>query len=128
MRTSVPPDQVEWPAIAVDREDKLILPTNEGLEFVPLDRIVAFSAEGNYTTIFTGRDRYVASKTLKAFEQRLLETCFLRVHRSHMINIKKVKAYKRGTKSFLVMDNNLEFEVGQSRKQAVLALIRKIFY
>jgi len=128
MRTSVPPDQVEWPAIAVDREDKLILPTNEGLEFVPLDRIVAFSAEGNYTTIFTGRDRYVASKTLKAFEQRLLETCFLRVHRSHMINIKKVKAYKRGTKSSLVMDNNLEFEVGQSRKQAVLALIRKIFY
>lgn len=127
MRTSVQ-DQDPYPDSSGKREDKLIVPTTEGLEFIALDRIVAFSAEGNYTTIYTGRDRYVASKTLKAFETRLLETYFLRVHRSHMINIRKVKAFKRGQKSFLIMENNLKFEVGQSRKQAVLAFIRRMFY
>ncbi len=50
------------------------------------EEITCLEGEGNYTFIYTNRGkRYLVSKTLKSLTENL-DKCFLRVHKSYMIN------------------------------------------
>ena len=100
---------------------KLVLPTTSGFEVIPVARIIRLGGSSNYTEIFLddGRKK-VVSKVLKHFEDLLSGNGFMRVHKSHIINLDHVKSYHRGKGGWLEMDDGSEIEVSPSKKQELL--------
>jgi NO-binding membrane sensor protein with MHYT domain/DNA-binding LytR/AlgR family response regulator len=66
-----------------------------GTHFVAVEDVVAIHANAHYTTIFDGNDKLFCPLAIGDVEQRLDRERFVRVHRSHIVNIDRVVGYKR---------------------------------
>ena len=66
-----------------------------GTHFVAVEDVVAIHANAHYTTIFDGNDKLFCPLAIGDVEQRLDRELFVRVHRSHIVNIDRVVGYKR---------------------------------
>ena len=54
---------------------------------LPVEQIVRFEANVNYSLIYTGSGKkYLSSRTLKHYTEKLAKKSFVRVHKSHLIN------------------------------------------
>ena len=70
--------------------------------FVPVDHVVAVHANAHYTYIFDGTAKLFCPLAIGDVEARLDTTRFVRVHRSHIVNIERVVGLKRAGDSGLV--------------------------
>lgn len=57
---------------------------------IEFDKIYLIEAKGDYILIKTEDKNYTVHSTLKKIEEKLPEVLFLKVHRSYIINIKKI--------------------------------------
>ncbi len=73
-----------------------------GTHFVAVDHIVAVHANAHYTFVFDGGDKLFCPLSIGEVESRLDDGRFVRVHRSHIVNIDRVVGYKRSGDSELV--------------------------
>ena len=71
-------------------------------QFVAVDSVVAVHANAHYTYLFNGNDRLFCPLAISDVEQRLDGSRFIRVHRSHIVNIERVIGYKRSGDNELV--------------------------
>jgi len=76
------PTDVEFKEIYVNIDKRLIK-----IEVLSINSI---QANGDYIFIKTDAKNYVVHTTLKKIEEKLPKNIFLRVHRSHIINIQKI--------------------------------------
>jgi len=75
--------------------NKLIVSSQEAIEFIDMDEIICIEAEGSYSTIFTTTEKYVCSKTLKELGNQLPAAYFLRCHRSYYVNLNFLKRIRK---------------------------------
>ena len=92
------------PAAQVDR---LLLRTTDGAMFVEIADITRVSVVGNYLRFFVGRDEYLVRRTLAEMTQELRDAGFLRISRSDLVNVARVRAvYRRaGGRHEFVLDH-----------------------
>jgi two-component system, LytTR family, response regulator len=101
---------------------KLAIPTMEGMEFFPIDKIIRCEAQGRYTEIFTtDKIKLTSSKNIKEFESLLELNNFFRVHNSHLINLNKIIKYHKGRGGYLIMEDGSTVEVASRKKDEFLA-------
>ena len=106
--------------------DSLAIPTLEGLLFVEVGDIIWCESEGRYTNVcFAEKKPIMASRNLAEFEELLTPAGFIRVHKSHLINLKHVKRYIRGEGGQVIMANGKALDVGRSFKQKLLEKIEQ---
>ena len=87
-------------------------------QFVSVDDVVAIHANAHYTYIFNGNDKLFCPLAIGDVESRLDGSRFVRVHRSHIINIERVVGYRRSGDSELVeMDAAQDYAVPVSRSR-----------
>jgi len=101
---------------------KLAVPTTEGFEFIPVEKLVHCEASGNYTHFYL-RDgkKVIASRTLKDIEEQLKPFLhFVRVHHSFVVNLNHINKYVRGEGGHLIMSDGSAVAVSRSRKDALL--------
>lgn len=104
----------------VPERQQLMLPTQSGFDVVKLNEIIRIQADGNFSLVFLKNgEKKMVCRFLKHFED-ILGTPFLRVHRSHIINLNFVKSYTKGNGGFLTMQDDMEIEVSNSYKKRVL--------
>lgn len=97
--------------------DKISMPSNDGLIFIDIPDIVRFEASGNYSTVFLSKgENLVVTKTLNQFEEILAGLHFIRIHNTHLINLKYVKKYQRGQGGVVTMFNGTQLTVSRTRK------------
>jgi NO-binding membrane sensor protein with MHYT domain len=70
--------------------------------FVAVDQVVAVHANAHYTYIFDGSAKLFCPLAIGDVEARLDSSRFVRVHRSHIINIERVVGLKRAGDSGVV--------------------------
>ena len=100
---------------------KIVLPVLDGFEVVEVQEIIRCRANDNFTDFhLKNGSRKVICRTLKYYEEILSELGFLRVHKSHMINMQYVKAYKKGKGGHVEMNDGSFVDISASRKQAFL--------
>jgi len=76
-----------------------------GTQFVAVDDVVAIHANAHYTTIFNGQEKLFCPLAIGDVEQRLDTDRFIRVHRSHIVNIARVVGHRRtGDNELIEMD------------------------
>ncbi len=63
--------------------------------FLPVEEIVAVHANAHYTYVFDGKSQLFCPLSIGEVEQRLDANQFLRVHRSHIVNLERVAGLKR---------------------------------
>ncbi|HEY9221403.1 MAG TPA: LytTR family DNA-binding domain-containing protein [Lutibacter sp.] len=82
----------DLPLTTVINESKTELYVNiyKRLVKISFDSINLIEAKGDYILIKTDKENYTVHSTLKKVEDKLPEALFLKVHRSFIINIKKI--------------------------------------
>lgn len=109
-------------------EMRLCLPTLKGFIILKLDDIIYCEAERSYTVFHLEGERSVTvSKPLLDYENLLNDTCFLRIHKSFLINLHHVKEYQRGEGGVVIMSNGAEIEVSRRKKELFLIKIKEAF-
>jgi two-component system, LytTR family, response regulator len=64
--------------------------------FLRVDEIDWIEAAGNYTCIHAGKDTHLLRETMKALEARLDPDRFLRVHRSTIVHVERIREMRTG--------------------------------
>lgn len=78
--------------------ERLLVRKGEREYFLEVDRIDRIEAEGNYAAIHSGEETYLERRTLKSLESQLDSSRFLRIHRSHIVNLTRVDRIEAGFK------------------------------
>lgn len=101
-------------------KQQIILPTQSGFDIVKLKDIIRFQADGNFTQVHTTNEsQKLICKFLKHF-QDILSYPFIRIHRSHIVNINFIKSYQKGKGGFVIMQDGSEVEVSQTYKKELI--------
>lgn len=98
----------------------LVLSFHDSYQVINLDELMYCESDKGYTTFYcSDGNKHLVSKTLKIFEDRLLEANFLRPHQSFMINMKFVDKYdKSGT---IYLKNGAKIPVSTRKKETFLS-------
>ncbi len=104
----------------VSRKDKsLAITTYDGVVFLEIEKIIRCEADLNYTKFFLIDKDFISSKTLKEYEDLLgIHDHFMRVHRSHLVNLNYVLKLKNDG-SLILKDNSI-IPVSRRRKDEVV--------
>jgi len=106
------------------QEDKIAVPTSEGLEFIEIKNIIHIDSDSNYSRLFlAGGKNILVTKLLKDFEEMLVPYHFFRVHHSYLINMNYIQKYIRGDGGQVVLDNGDTVDVSRRKKEEFLKLI-----
>ena len=107
---------------------RIALPTAEGIHFVQMTDIVQCESLGSYTKFhLTKGPAIVVSRLLKEYEEILDNYYFFRVHQSNIVNLEHIKRYVKGDGGQVWMSNNAEIEVSRRRKDEFLALLSDFY-
>jgi DNA-binding LytR/AlgR family response regulator len=68
-----------------------------------LDEICYLSAKNKSTYVHTFENQYLADMTLKELEEKLLKDSFVRIHRSYMVNLNRIKEIVRQDGDYVVV-------------------------
>jgi NO-binding membrane sensor protein with MHYT domain len=86
--------------------------------FLPVEEIVAIHANAHYTTVFDGQNELFCPLSIGEVAQRLDPGMFLRVHRSHIVNLRRVTGLKRaGDNGLVELDGDRAHQVPVSRNR-----------
>ena len=103
---------------AKPEKQQVILPTLEGFEVVKMEEIVRLRGNGNFTELYLQNgNKKMVCRFLKHFSE-ILPLPFLRVHKSHIINLNFVKAYNKG--GVITLNDGEEIEVSPTYKEDFL--------
>jgi two-component system LytT family response regulator len=106
------------------QDNKIAVPTNEGLEFIVIKTIIRIESSTNYSRLYlTNKHSLLVTKLLKDFEELLTPYRFFRVHNSHLINLNYISKYIRGDGGQVVMENGDVVDVSRRKKEEFLGLI-----
>jgi two-component system LytT family response regulator len=99
-------------------KQQVILPTLEGFEVVKMEEIVRLRGNGNFTDLYLNNgNKKMVCRFLKHFSE-ILPLPFMRVHKSHIINMNCVKSYNKG--GIVTLSDGTEIEVSPTYKEEFL--------
>lgn len=106
------------------KSTNIAIPINDGFVVKSFNDILYCVADDNYClVVLHGEEKNIFSpRTLKKYESLLLEFGFFRCSRSHLININRIKRYNRKGNSSVVMADNQEIIISQSKRNEFLEL------
>ncbi|MGB0887292.1 MAG: LytR/AlgR family response regulator transcription factor [Vicingaceae bacterium] len=101
---------------------KIVLPQMDGFEVVNVNDIIRVEANDNYTNFYlTNRKTHLVSKTLKHFDELLNDFDFIRIHKSHLVNLHYITKYIKGKGGQVRMADESVVDVSPTRKKELLA-------
>lgn len=101
---------------------KIIIPQATGFEIINIADIMYIKAEGSYSKIFLKNDgNLLVSNNLKYFEDIVSgEKNFIRVHRSHIVNVNYAKRIVRSDGISIVLENGTDLPIAGDNVDTVL--------
>ena len=70
---------------------RFLIKTHQRIAFVKDEDVDWIEASGNYVTLHVGKQAHLLRQTMTALERRLDDDRFLRIHRSTIVNLDRVK-------------------------------------
>lgn len=82
--------------LSMEADEVLFIRDSNVVKRLNMDDLLYIEAMGDYVKLFTAQKFFAVHTTLKAVEERLPATRFLRVHRSYIVAIQKIDSLKDG--------------------------------
>lgn len=120
---SKPEKQIEvYPA-------RILIKANKKMLFVDTADIYWLEASGDYIKIHLKGNNYLVNDSINNFENKLDPEMFIRVHRSHIVNVKFITEFKPyfNGEYILLMANGQEVKLSRSYKDKIKKLLGKEF-
>jgi len=104
------------------QDKKLIIPTQEGLEFVAINEILCCEGEDGYTKLyFKNRKPLLSSNSIGHFKEMLKNQEFYLVHKSHLINLNYIDRYLN--EGYVIIENH-KIPVSRNRRSDFLTTLK----
>lgn len=105
-------------------EGKVVMPVGNSSVFMLRDEIIRVQADGNFSIVYLkGQKEHYVSKSLKQVEQTLNHPNFLRVHKSHIVNVNSVVAYHKSEGGRIEMSDSSKLPIS---KVSISDIIKRI--
>lgn len=104
---------------------RVVVTTAGRLVFLKAAEIDWLEASGNYVTLHVGRDTYLLRETLTAFDEKLDPDQFVRLHRSAIVNVERIRQllpWSRG-EQVAVLQDGTQLTIGRAFRQRLLGLM-----
>ena len=104
---------------------KISVPMSNGYQMRTVADISRCESDNNDTTFFLNNNKQIlVSKPIKDYEEMLEGSGFVRVHRSHLVNLAHVEKFIQ--KSYVVMSDKTVVEVARRKTEELLARIQTL--
>ena len=106
--------------------DRIAVKTGQNIHVIPVHEIYCMKAESDYVHIFTEKGKYLKEQTMKFFEENLLPSKFVRVHRSYIVNvdaISRVELYEKQTQ-LLMLKNGMQIRMSQAGYKLLKSILK----
>jgi two-component system LytT family response regulator len=106
--------------------------TGNEIRFLPVQEIVFFEAEDYYSAVNTADGRYLIRYSLSELELRLIPEQFVRIHRSCIVNISRIKklraTLKNGSQIILDTPHSEPLSVSRRYLKRVREILNGVVY
>jgi two-component system LytT family response regulator len=110
----------------IKNKKKIVLKTMERIYSVDLDDIIRFESDGGYTKVYlTDGKRIMVSKTMKEYDDLLMDAGFLRVHHSHLINMNHLFCFEKAEGHVVMKDDSI-VPVSNRKKDHLMELLNML--
>ena len=111
---------------ALDNDDAIFVKTDYKVVRIEIKRITHIEAMSEYLRIYTDYqvNPIIVLLSMKKMEERLPSSRFMRIHRSYIINLTKIREVAR---SHVVLSNEVSLPVGDMYKEAFNAYLSSKF-
>lgn len=104
--------------------NRIVLNNSEGMHVIEVEHIIRCESEDNYTKFFIKNNKpLMISKTLKEYDELLSDSGFLRIHQSHLINMKHVDIFLKSDCKVRMIDGTT-LPVSQRKKEKFLEVLK----
>ena len=101
---------------------RITLNHSKGFKIVELSQIIRLEASGNCTwIIFKEGSKYFDTRTLGIYENLLPTSSFMRVHKSHIINLNELREYQSGSGSLAILSDHSEVPISRAKLSEFLS-------
>lgn len=106
---------------------RISLHTIDRIVVVNISDIIRCEADANNTWFYLeNKEKIYVTKTLKHFENLLLDYNFIRVHQSHLINFNYIKEFSKKDGGFIRMKNGNEIPVSVRKRPIILQMFEDL--
>jgi len=111
----------------LNKKEKIILKTSTHIHLLNTEDIIRIEADGNYCTFYALDDRKIfVSKAIKDYEEQLIDQGFFRIHKSHLINISKIKYFDKAEGGYVIMHDGSTLPVASRKRDLLLDLFESL--
>jgi two-component system LytT family response regulator len=98
-------------------EKRVALNTGDGITFLELHNILYLKADGSYTHFYTtDKHKITVAKKISDFERLEAMGNFLRIHRSHIVNLSRIQKILKQDGGMVIMENGETLSISAERK------------
>lgn len=104
----------------ISKNNKIIVPTQKGVSFIPQDEVLHLEGYEGYTKIHLINSTTITSSYNLGKFEKLLNSKFFKCHKSHIINLEKVRHFEN--EGYVVLDNEYRVPISKANKKTFLSL------
>jgi two-component system LytT family response regulator len=106
---------------------RIILKEAETMHIIQLDEILWCEADGSYTVFYlTDKRKIMVSRHLKEFEDYLSPNGFFRAHRSHLVNLNKIRKFDRSDGGIIYLQENIALPISVRKKERLAEMLNSM--
>lgn len=112
---------------SLNKKEKIILNTSNHIHLVNTEDIIRIEADGNYSTFYSSDERkIIVSRSIKEYEERMIDQGFFRIHKSHLINVSKIKYFDKAEGGYVIMDDGSTLPVASRKRDQLLDIFKSM--
>ncbi|MEO6583141.1 MAG: LytTR family DNA-binding domain-containing protein [Ferruginibacter sp.] len=105
--------------------ERIAFPHSKGYKFITLKDIIYCESESNYTILYlVDEPKFTVCKTLGEIEEILSQSHFLRIHRSFLVNTKRIKEFIKSDGGYLIMEDRAEIPVSRNKREELGEILK----
>jgi DNA-binding LytR/AlgR family response regulator len=85
------------------------------------DNLNYLEGYGEYVKVITTNKTYLVRDSMSEFENKLSPECFIRIHKSYIVNIQKITGFS----TIHVLLNNIELPIGRIYREKTMQILRE---
>jgi two-component system, LytTR family, response regulator len=114
--------------VQAPQDMKLCIPSLKGFQVADLKDVLFCEASGSYTNFhFSNKTSVCTAKSIHEYEELLSDAGFVRIHKSHLVNLLHVKEYLKGEGGSVILSNGKEVEVARRKKDIFLSKMKEFY-
>lgn len=105
--------------------ERLVVNNAGRVIFIRVCDIDWFEASGNYVTIHAGREKHMLRETLRGLSERLDPKVFVRLHRSSVVNVERLREllpWSRG-EQVAVLKDGTQLTIGRAFREHLMSVM-----